>query len=87
MVIRVIGTQVLICGHIMPALTVKLDARAFFRDNWEPQYTSRSERNYLLLHCIVITRDHLLKNLQKVMQLLLLFRLAGTGTSFQRIQM
>nr|AET50553.1 hypothetical protein [Eimeria tenella] len=33
--------QVLICGHIMPALTVKLDARAFFRVNWEPEYASR----------------------------------------------
>lgn len=46
----------------MPALTVKLDARAFFRVNWEPEYASRSGRNYLLLHCIVITRDHLLTN-------------------------
>ncbi|CDJ26855.1 uncharacterized protein EMH_0007460 [Eimeria mitis] len=38
---RARGQQVIICGHVMPGLTVRLNEFAYFRDNWESAYTAR----------------------------------------------
>ncbi|CDI86190.1 Acid sphingomyelinase-like phosphodiesterase 3b, related [Eimeria praecox] len=38
---RARGEQVIICGHIMPALTVRLNEFAYFRDTWESKYSAR----------------------------------------------
>ncbi|CDJ50718.1 hypothetical protein, conserved [Eimeria brunetti] len=38
---RARGQQVIICGHIMPAVTVRLNTFTYFRDNWENAYTTR----------------------------------------------
>lgn len=33
--------QVVICGHIKPSLSVRLNELSYFGDSWESQYTAR----------------------------------------------